>query len=408
MQRCAVLDAAGEAVGEGPAGRGLAYGPADAGLGLIAALWSADLGIAVGATDVARLMALLKLARAKSRPGHADSWIDAAGYAALGAELAGARREAPAADGEEGLEFGAELAEPATLAAFLEASDRNGAALPVMRIADPAGGYRHRGRPVPAAAEAPALSAAEAQQVESLRRRHWGAAEIARWLELDQALVEAAIAAAPEPDTDAGRADPGDDAGDPVAPAGDPVAAGAGPDPEPLPDPPCEPVPEAAPEVARPEPGPQRLPEPDAVAAVMVTRLKAVRTKRGVRANALADRVGISKSFYSEIERGKKQPGRDVAFAIARELDASAEELFGEVAKVVGRSQAAVAKRFRQLVPEPGLIRQRKALDLARKGVADLDAVAAAAAALTPFGPVPVGQEAVDCGPGQSDSTVEA
>lgn len=64
------------------------HGDARESFGRIAALWSADLGIPIGPADVARLMALLKLARAKGKPGVIDSWIDAAGYSALAGELA--------------------------------------------------------------------------------------------------------------------------------------------------------------------------------------------------------------------------------------------------------------------------------------------------------------------------------
>jgi hypothetical protein len=34
------------------------------------------------------MMSLLKLARIRSNPGHSDNWIDLAGYAACGGELA--------------------------------------------------------------------------------------------------------------------------------------------------------------------------------------------------------------------------------------------------------------------------------------------------------------------------------
>lgn len=54
----------------------------------IAQLWSAYLGVPVQPHDVAALMALLKLARIRENPKHADNWIDLAGYAACGAEVA--------------------------------------------------------------------------------------------------------------------------------------------------------------------------------------------------------------------------------------------------------------------------------------------------------------------------------
>lgn len=49
----------------------------------IAGLWSVDLGVPLTHVDVLRLMTLLKVARAKLRPGHADSVVDACGYLAL-------------------------------------------------------------------------------------------------------------------------------------------------------------------------------------------------------------------------------------------------------------------------------------------------------------------------------------
>lgn len=68
------------------------YGPPEENFGRIAALWNIYLnGIPeVNATDVAALMALVKIARAVESPEKADTWIDLAGYAALAGELAGA------------------------------------------------------------------------------------------------------------------------------------------------------------------------------------------------------------------------------------------------------------------------------------------------------------------------------
>lgn len=53
----------------------------------IAAIWSALLGHPVMPCQVALLMIGLKLARLAHSPQHKDSWVDAAAYAALGAEL---------------------------------------------------------------------------------------------------------------------------------------------------------------------------------------------------------------------------------------------------------------------------------------------------------------------------------
>ena len=53
---------------------------------MIAALWTAYAGTDITPKDVAMMMALLKIARAKagSKP---DTYIDLAGYAACGGEL---------------------------------------------------------------------------------------------------------------------------------------------------------------------------------------------------------------------------------------------------------------------------------------------------------------------------------
>ena len=54
----------------------------------IAQLWSIYLNKMITRADVALMMVLLKVARAKGSPGHSDNWVDIAGYAACGGELA--------------------------------------------------------------------------------------------------------------------------------------------------------------------------------------------------------------------------------------------------------------------------------------------------------------------------------
>ena len=67
--------------------RNSAYGePEDSFVG-IAVFWSAYLGCKISTHDVALMLALMKIARAKANPQHADSWIDLAGYAACGGEI---------------------------------------------------------------------------------------------------------------------------------------------------------------------------------------------------------------------------------------------------------------------------------------------------------------------------------
>lgn len=76
------------------------YGGPENSLALIAALWepvirescvSPGADVRVEPETVALLMALLKIARATANPGHLDSWVDLAGYAACGGEIAAER-----------------------------------------------------------------------------------------------------------------------------------------------------------------------------------------------------------------------------------------------------------------------------------------------------------------------------
>lgn len=73
------------------------YGDARENFQRIADLWTPILGVPVTASDVALCLTQLKVARLVTSPGHVDSWVDAAGYIALGSEVA----TAPAAGGEQ-------------------------------------------------------------------------------------------------------------------------------------------------------------------------------------------------------------------------------------------------------------------------------------------------------------------
>jgi hypothetical protein len=85
MNRSDILDTAKQYVNVDRAGT---HGDAESNFGLIAAYWSAHLDAYVGPEDVAIMMTLLKLARAKANPGHADNWVDGCGYLACGGEIA--------------------------------------------------------------------------------------------------------------------------------------------------------------------------------------------------------------------------------------------------------------------------------------------------------------------------------
>lgn len=83
-----ILDRAGELIN---GDRAADYGSALANHQRIAALWTVILHVEVTPVDVAMCMAALKLARLANDHTKADSWIDLAGYAALGGEMAEAR-----------------------------------------------------------------------------------------------------------------------------------------------------------------------------------------------------------------------------------------------------------------------------------------------------------------------------
>ncbi len=86
MDRKELLQQALSAVAERPT----AYGTPENNFRRIAALWTAfhDDGRVYSLADVASMLVLLKQARLKETPGHPDSWVDTAGYAACGAEVA--------------------------------------------------------------------------------------------------------------------------------------------------------------------------------------------------------------------------------------------------------------------------------------------------------------------------------
>ena len=77
--------------------RDASYGGPEDSFALIASLWEPIIrsrcvppgaDVAVDAVTVALLMAELKIARAVTNTGHMDSWVDLAGYAACGGEIA--------------------------------------------------------------------------------------------------------------------------------------------------------------------------------------------------------------------------------------------------------------------------------------------------------------------------------
>lgn len=69
------------------------YGSPEDNFNRIAIYWSAHLGMEITAEDVAVMMALLKIARIGTGTATDDSWVDLAGYAACGGEIAAAEAD---------------------------------------------------------------------------------------------------------------------------------------------------------------------------------------------------------------------------------------------------------------------------------------------------------------------------
>lgn len=90
VSRAEILDAAQAAVAD----RGLDYGTPEQNFDRIARRWRAHLvnrfgvDVPIDGASVAMMMVDLKLARLESSPCHVDSWVDVAGYAGCGGELA--------------------------------------------------------------------------------------------------------------------------------------------------------------------------------------------------------------------------------------------------------------------------------------------------------------------------------
>lgn len=63
------------------------YGDAQENFQRIANLWASYKNVDFSVQDVAIMLGLLKISRLAHTPDHRDSWIDLAGYAALGGTL---------------------------------------------------------------------------------------------------------------------------------------------------------------------------------------------------------------------------------------------------------------------------------------------------------------------------------
>lgn len=67
--------------------RAAEYGTPEENFTAIAKLWSCWLGVEISAHDVAIMMTLLKIGRMKTGVSKDDTYIDACGYLAIGAEI---------------------------------------------------------------------------------------------------------------------------------------------------------------------------------------------------------------------------------------------------------------------------------------------------------------------------------
>ena len=85
MNRADILDAAKDCVTRD---RAATHGDAEHSFGKIAAVWSARLGMEITESQVCIMLVDLKTCRAWGNPSHVDNWVDMAGYAACGGELA--------------------------------------------------------------------------------------------------------------------------------------------------------------------------------------------------------------------------------------------------------------------------------------------------------------------------------
>lgn len=84
--RASILDAARQAV---LTDRAATHGALENSFGQLARVWSERVGVTITPAQVALMLVDLKVTRAWGNPGHQDNWVDIAGYAACGGEIAG-------------------------------------------------------------------------------------------------------------------------------------------------------------------------------------------------------------------------------------------------------------------------------------------------------------------------------
>jgi hypothetical protein len=87
VERTEILEIANKLIAED---RAITHGDAERNFTAIAGAWQAYLAgrAEITSVDVAAMMVILKMCRSRNNSGHLDSWIDGAGYSAIGGELA--------------------------------------------------------------------------------------------------------------------------------------------------------------------------------------------------------------------------------------------------------------------------------------------------------------------------------
>lgn len=86
-------------------------------------------------------------------------------------------------------------------------------------------------------------------------------------------------------------------------------------------------------------------------------RLRARRRERGLSLRELAERLGVSPSLISQIERGRARPSVSTLFAIVTELDASLDELLFNDERPASGSNAGSGAEARPSPVQPAATR---------------------------------------------------
>lgn len=60
----------------------------------------------------------------------------------------------------------------------------------------------------------------------------------------------------------------------------------------------------------------------------MKSKIEQIRKNKKLTHEQIAHAVGISRSFYTQIENGYRNPSLEVAIKLAQELDCKVEEIF--------------------------------------------------------------------------------